>query len=697
MKKIDHQSIKDLEFPAIREIISEYCYGEKAKSVAEKLKPFDRFEQAELELLIHLDFYKIKTELSGFPRIEYDDLQPSFRFLKTQGSTLTLEHIVKIYRASLLVNDMIVFFKDRKEALSHLYSIFNEVYFTKEISEPIEKILDARFQVKDNASNPLMHIRRQMAEVRKKININFDRILRKMRSNELLGDTPEHFIRNRRVLAVQSSYKRSVLGTVVGSSKTGQLTYIEPRENEPLNYELEMLEDDERNEIARIFQVLTHELSGHYELIKSYSKLLVRLDLLNAKTRLAIQLKATLPRFEKAPKINYFQSRHPLLYLEHEKQKLPTHPQDIKLHPKRRMLVISGPNAGGKSITLKTAGLLQIMIQSGLMIPVDANSQAGWFDKIYSDIGDNQSIQNHLSTYSYRLKRMKLFLEETEESTLLLLDEFGTGSDPELGGALAEVFFEQLYRQKAFAVITTHYSNIKLKAAELEEAENASMLFDENTLKPLYKLSVGHPGSSFTFEVAQQNGIPTDLIQEARKKLKENKVNLDQLITQLQHEKVNYQEKIKNLKETEEETENIRLLYESSRNDYEEKYEKQQEFIENNNKYINYGKKLDKFIHQFTGKGKKEPVMGEIKKYLTQEKAKREEKLQKVKATEASKKPRKVEKPKKKAKKPIKVGSTVRMHGSKVNGEVIEMDETEATILMGNFKMTVSLDKIWAI
>ena len=518
-------------------------------------------------------------------------------------------------------------------------------------------------------------------------------------------DTKEAFVNDRRVLTVLSTHKRKIPGTVVGSSKTGSLTFIEPLANVALNNEYELLSDDEKKEIYRILQVLTREIAHLLPLIEAYQSILTEFDFINAKTKLALELNCCLPAIGDDMKIELIDVVHPILWKNNKALGKKTLSQYLYLDKSSRMLVISGPNAGGKSITLKTIGLLQLMLQAGLLVPVDPNSKMCFFQQVLTDIGDNQSIENELSTYSYRLKRMKHFLEVSNRKTLLLLDEFGTGSDPDLGGALAEVFFENLYNKKSFGVITTHYANIKLKADQLTNAINGCMLFDTETLEPLYKFSLGQPGSSFTFEVAQINGIPLDLIEEAKTRLDVRKVSMDKLLGELQKEKT-YLERLNN--------EHIaaQQLAQKAKNEYlekkerfEEKLKTQQETIEVNNKHINSGKKLKQFIDRFQAKNKKKdankPLLDEIAKYISLEKGKMEEtkRIEKLKTEIHLKKP--ISKRKKEIierdefeRFKIKVGSTVKLISTKQSGTVDEISGELVTVLFGFMRMKVEKEKL---
>jgi DNA mismatch repair protein MutS2 len=372
----------------------------------------------------------------------------------------------------------------------------------------------------------------------------------------------------------------------------------------------------------------------------------------------------------------------------------PTFPQSLRMDRDKRMLVISGPNAGGKSITLKTVGLLQIMLQSGLLVPVAPGSVMSFFASVLTDIGDNQSIENQLSTYSYRLKRMKHFLDVANRRSLVLLDEFGTGSDPDLGGALAEVFFEEMYNRKSFGVITTHYSNIKLKAAQLNHAINGCMLFNTKTLEPTYQLSIGQPGSSFTFEVAEINGIPKEMIEAAKKRMSKQKVQLDKMLASLQEEKTRFESLTANAQAAGDLASNAISEYERKSLRMEEKLQKQNETIERNNKYLNHGRKLVQFIESYNLRSKNKELLDDVKKYIAIEKTKvDDERKQKSIKKKVAKQNEEVEH-KQKRTESIKVGSLVKLENTKQTGTVIDLDRGQATVAIGVFKTKVDVQKL---
>ena len=366
-----------------------------------------------------------------------------------------------------------------------------------------------------------------MNTVRSKISQSFGAALSSYQGSGFLDDIRETVMGSRRVLAVKAMYRRKVKGVIHGSSKTGSIVYIEPQTTLAHTQELQNLIYDEKEEIDLILRTLTNYIRPFAADFNQFAELLILIDIHAAKAYYAKEMEGVIPIISDAQEIDIKKAYHPLLYLSNKVKKNITYPQDIHLHTENRIVVISGPNAGGKSITLKTVGLLQLMMQSGFLLPVDESSHMSVFERILTDIGDNQSIENELSTYSYRLKNMQRFLKKCDERTLFLIDEFGTGSDPELGGALAEIFLEVFYDRNAFGVITTHYSNLKLLANELPHMTNANMQFDGKSLQPTFHLLTGEAGSSFTFEVAEKNGIPYSLINKAKKKIERGKIRFD--------------------------------------------------------------------------------------------------------------------------------------------------------------------------
>jgi DNA mismatch repair protein MutS2 len=401
-----------------------------------------------------------------------------------------------------------------------------------------------------------------------------------------------------------------------------------------------------------------------------------------------------------------------LLLQAHKLENKPTHPQDVHLDPENRIVVISGPNAGGKSITLKTVGLLQLMLQTGILIPVHERSKAALFEQILTDIGDNQSIENHLSTYSYRLKNMKYFLRKCNANTLFLIDEFGTGSDPELGGALAEVMLEDFYEREAFGLITTHYSNLKALANELPAMVNANMQFDNKTLEPVFKLVMGEAGSSFTFEVAQKNGLPFNLINRAKKKIERGKVRFDATIAKLQKERSAMMKTGKSLKEKEDKVKSESDKMQTMNAKLKAKLTSYQELFDHNQRMIVLGNKVNELAERYFTNNKKRPLIAELLRIIETDNAKRKRKTaavakkdreQKKKLDEQVKKDLvKVRKEKKKQKKQVEVveqpkptlavGDQVRLFDGRSVGSIDAIEKQKAIVNYGAFTTQVSLD-----
>ncbi len=708
MRFEDHQTIQDLEFDQIRSQVASYCMSETAQKKISQLLPHKEIKDCKNILHATSELVEIKQSKLGFPHIDFDELHKEIKLLNIKSSVLQSDALMRILRASLLVNDILQSLKNRMNDFSYFAKLLDEVYYTKEIIELINGVLDASGQVKNDASPALAEIRKEMQQVRIKINRNFDREVKKLLKIGILSETKETYLNERRVLAVVSSHKRQVQGNVLGFSNSGNFTYIEPVVNMPLSNELEMLSDDERKEIHRILKALTEKISHFVVLIEAYHKALVRIDYINAQARFAIQTESVLPGLvENEARIELINAYHPLLQQANKAKGIKTMPQTLTMDVHSRMLVISGPNAGGKSISLKTVGLLQMMLQSGLLVPVDPNSKMSFFHQILTDIGDNQSIENQLSTYSYRLKRMKYFLENANKRTLFLMDEFGTGSDPELGAALSEVFFEALYNKKCFGVISTHYGNIKLKTEQLRNAVNACMLFDTESLTPLYQLEVGQQGSSFTFEVAQNIGIDPNLIAQAKERLGKQKVKMEHLLSDMQKEK-GRMERVNNeaiaAKKLAEKSEKAFQVKEQK---ITEKMEAQRIFIERNNQFVALGKKLNEFINSYglgvRSKTKNTEIFDDLKKFLTIEKTKRENLIKVEKAKKAAQKsnPKKTAKPNNSQEKvtPIVVGARVKIDNSKnlATVEAIDQKTKTATVVSGALRFNLPMDRLRVI
>jgi DNA mismatch repair protein MutS2 len=717
----DAKSISDLEFDEICLRLSKYCKSKKAQKNAENIKKFRSLDDVRSEFAILDEIQQIhSSEDLNMPHPASDSIDVALKLLHINNGVLTLEELLRVLTLCEGTQRLITFARQQKHSFPLIHQACEHISEVDSILKLILGILNEKRQIRDDATPQLAQIRKQMLSNKREIDKNFEKVLKKAKRDEVLADTLETFLDEKRLLTVISSFRGKVNGKVVGISAKGNVSYLEPESNLRLNEHQAQLRNEERSEIYRILSDLSDKLRSRKRDLEAFQRLLVRFDLYNAKVLFGFSYKGISPKINNESIFEWYDAKHPLLYLNNEEIAEKTIGQDIQLSRENRFLVISGPNAGGKSITLKTVGLVQMMFQSGLFVPLKVNSSCCWFEDILSDIGDNQSIQNQLSTYSYRLKRMKFFLENVNENTLLLLDEFGSGSDPELGGALAEVFYEQLYEKQCFAVITTHYANIKILTASLPEATNACMLFDSKELLPLYKLSIGQPGSSFTFEVASLNGISEELIAAAKEKVGQTKLKLDELTVELQKEKAALkslnQQSLKSTKDADA----SKREYDQKLAELIEKAEKQAAFFEQQNKYVNAGKRIFDLIKKYEKQETNKVLNEAVKRYVAKEKSKIVELKKALK--EAAKKAKmkskahallmekelkapelpKSKTPKKeveqkaapKVKRVFKEGDVATLKSSQQKGTIEEISGTKVSLLVGNFIITTKISEL---
>ena len=726
---ISQKTLDDLEFGSILKSIEEHCISDLGKQLIQHIKPISNKPDLFVELAQVKEYNSSIISENRIPNHYFEDITKEINLLKIENSCLETTSFLKIATNSETVNLLIVFFKKFNEYFPTLCNKAAEVEYTKSAINEIQQIITPFGEVHDKASAFLKNIRKEIHLVRAKIGSSFSREMSRYDSAGYLDDIRESVVDDQRVLAVQSMHRKKVKGSLLGSSKTGSIVFIAPQATIELHREFQNLQHDEKQEINRLLKVLTETIRPYFPLFISYQEYLSKLDCIGAKAKHGYENNALLPKFSKNKRIYFEDAYHPILLEKNRKAKLRIIPQTLELNEQQQIIVISGPNAGGKSITLKTIGLLQVMLQSGMLIPVDEHSETYFFDTILSDIGDNQSIENQLSTYSYRLKNMRGFLKRCNEHTLFLIDEFGTGSDPDLGGALAEIFLEEFYSKKAFGVITTHYSNLKVLANELENVSNANMQFDEQTLEPLFKLHIGQAGSSFTFEVAQKNGIPFSLINRAKKKVEGEKIRLDKTISKLQKERNQLQRNSQVLENEQLKAKAQTQNLSEKESKIKEKLSSFQELYDKNQKMLTYGRKSNELIHKYFQTNNKKELFAEFNKWILIEKTKYTElnpPLEKDKNTKTVKKAKvkeqkqkdialeKVEKEiltqvievrkekaiaakrvaKVKAAYKFKVNDKVRLIDGKACGIIDDIEKNKVTIDYGMFRTKATLDKI---
>lgn len=714
MISITEKTLQDLEFNTVLEAVSAACVTEPGKEQALSIAPFKDRETLLESLYQTSEYVSSYDNNNALPNHGFEPVNNEIKFLAIEDSYLEAPAFGKIASLSETTNTLIKFLEKFSDYYPTLYKRSVQVEYTKEIVKSIEKVVDKYGEIKDDASPDLQIIRRQMNEIKGRINQSFASALSHYNGLGYLDDIKETVVENRRVLAVLAMYRRKVKGSILGSSKTGSIAYIEPEATLKYSRELNNLEYEEKEEVKHILKTLSNIIRPYVPLLQDYQQFLTDIDVTAGKAKYARRINGILPKITDEKRLFFRDAYHPILYLNNKRKQETTYPQTIELTQENRIIVISGPNAGGKSITLKTIGLLQLMLQCGLLIPVHERSETFLFDRILTDIGDNQSIENHLSTYSYRLKNMNYFLRKCNDKTLFLIDEFGTGSDPELGGALAETFLEEFYHREAFGIITTHYTNLKMLANELPFATNANMLFDEKSLEPMYKLILGQAGSSFTFEVAQKNGIPYGLINRAKKKIEKGKVRFDKTIATLQKERSKLEKTSQILKEEETKAREESKKMEGINSRIQQKLESYQELYDANQRLIYIGQKLDDISEKYFNNKNKKELIGEFLKMVEIENSKRKKlapKEKKIKETqqkqivaeiqekvEAIRKEKKEKKLKEKSvEKPkaiLKIGDRVRMTDGKAVGTLDAIEKNKATVNYGIFTSKVDLESL---
>ncbi len=531
VKFFPESTLHQLEFDKVKNLLALHCRTEMAKQKAEDLRIHTRKEFIDIALQQTNEFKLIISSGMHFPNDFTVNIARDLKLLGIPGASLSGEQFILIRRLADNTAGIFRWFSaEVRDTYPGLSKVIDNNYYEKAVKELIEQVLDETGMVKDNASEALADIRMKLYRKRNELRRIFDRIVAKLNKAGHLADIEESFMNGRRVLAVLAEQKRTIKGVLHSESDSRRTSYIEPEETTELNNEIFSLEYEETKEIFRILRVLTQQLSMYAPLLQSWYAISGEFDFIRAKGKFAIDINGSYPMVIDRAHVELVRAYHPLLMLYNQRNGKSTFPVDIKLTHEQSILVISGPNAGGKTVTLKTVGLLQIMLQAGLLVSVSPDSTMGIFKQLLIHIGDTQSIEFELSTYSSHLKNMKHFMENANGKTLFFIDELGSGSDPNLGGAFAEVIMEELAYKHAFGIVTTHYLNLKVMANKVKGIINGAMQFDEEKLLPLYKLQIGKPGSSYTFSIAERIGLDKKLIERARKLVDEDQFRLDKLL-----------------------------------------------------------------------------------------------------------------------------------------------------------------------
>lgn len=686
MKNLKKSVREELEFDKILDLIIDKTQSPKNKNYFKNIRPYSNYDNLNTAFK-KLEEFGYAREDQTFPSFQYQNLQNAIKLLRIENSILEVDDFFSILHAIDFSNKVFKFLKNNPTNWHRIRSIFGQISVEKDLVRKILGVFTAQREIKDNASDKLQAIRLKINTCLRVSSQHFSQCLSKYGSAGYLADTRETYLNEKRLLAVLAEHRRKVNGRRLGESKTGSVVYIEPKECAHVNEELLKNKEDAKEEIRRILLELTNEFRLRRDWLIELAKVQEELDRLEAKIQLARLYKGIIPNYTAEKSMEWQDAFHPLLLIKYKETNTKVHPQSLGLNNFQHMIVISGPNAGGKSISLKTVGLLQLMFQCGFPVPAHEESVFCLVEEIFTDIGDNQSIENELSTYSHRLKKMKEILEGANEQSMILIDEFGSGSDPILGGALASVFFEELYKKGCFSVLTTHYGNIKLMAEEMSGVQNASMLFDEKKLKPLYKLHIGKPGSSFTFEVATNMGIPPELIENAKEKVSLENIRYEELINQYQRLNTALEKEKHNLRKKTQRTHTLKKEFDKKLEYIENREKRLYDQTEEYQRQVSLGKKMEKVILQYK-KGKKTKEVFNQFKRLVEVESKVPVEVKKVKRPPVFKE--------RKSKEVInfKIGDKVKLVGGHDVGEIVDLKKDKALVLFGVMKTQIACSRL---
>lgn len=692
-------------FDKIRDLLNVNCLSQLGRDKVSEMC-FSSDYEVVLDLVNQTaEFVRILKEEDDFPVSNYYDVRDCLRKIAVEGTYLTSAELFDLRRSVETIGLLVRFFNNKEEEqYYYLKKLAGDVFVFPELLALIDRILDKFGQVKDNASPQLLEIRREMLAVQSSISRSLQGILRQAQSDGFVDKDVNPTMRDGRlVIPVSPAFKRKIKGIVHDESATGKTVFIEPEVVVEANNKIRELESRERREVIRILTSVTNEIRPRVdELFFSY-EFLAQIDFIRAKALFAVQTNSVLPVTENRVVVDWYHAVHPLLFLSHQRQGKSVVPLDITLDKGDRILLISGPNAGGKSVCLKTVGLLQYMFQCGMLVPMAEGSHIGFFEKIFIDIGDEQSIENDLSTYSSHLTNMKFFVKNCNAKTILLIDEFGGGTEPQIGGAIAESLLGHFNDKQAFGVITTHYTNLKHFATETEGIVNGAMLYDRHLMQPLFRLEIGNPGSSFAIEIARKIGLPESVIAEASEKVGADYINMDKYLQDIARDKRYWETKRQNIRQKEKRIEELEAKYESelsainaqrkevvrqAKSESKQMLEQANAMIENTIRKIKEAqaekektKEIRKEFERFKSENSDEANVPEnsIDKKIAKLKEKQRQKGQGPQSKELA---------------ALKIGDNVRIKGQNGAGEIIELQGKNAVVAFGMLKTSVKVDKL---
>lgn len=697
------------EFVKIRELLKNYCLSNSGTEKVDNMQFYTDIEIIRFHLNLTHEFKHILQFKENFPVSYFIDTKIYFDRTQSIGTYLTPPELFDIVRSLSTIRSIINFFKkDEENNYPTLKELAKDVVFYPFVIERINKVIDKYGEIKNNASPKLATIRNDLSKKQSSVSQTVHKILKREIAKGTVDNDAEISVRdNKLLIPVDSGNKRKINGIIYGESSSGRTSYIEPIEVVTLNNEIKELEFAETREIRKILSELTDELRPYYYDLKMSYEFMARVDFIRAKALFALSIDGIKPKLTEENKINFINAKHPLLLLAYKNTEKEVIPSDFIVNNDHRILIISGPNAGGKSVSLKTVSLLQYMLQCGLLIPVRDISETGIFESVFIDIGDEQSIENDLSTYSSHLKNMKFFTEHANEQSLFLIDEFGTGTEPMLGGAIAEAVLESLHQSGAKGIITTHYTNLKHFADSNEGILNAAMLYDNENMRPLYQMETGKPGSSFAFEIAEKTGLKKSILNTAKSKIDQNQIDFEAALKQAQTEKRKLKQSKRNIRTTETKLRETLELYEdelekvlsNKKQILKEAKQQAEEIINSANKRIE--KTILEIKKSNAEKEETKKLRTELNDYIRKEKEKQRledekinKKIEKIKQKQNKRNKSAKDPEKKPVKREITVGDHVKIIGMNTVAEVISIEKNKAVVISNNVQLSVDKDKL---
>ena len=694
-------------FAAVRLGIRSNCVSSIGRRYCDEMAFLTQYKEVETALRQVAEMLAILNSGEDVPLHNVRDIETLLRTLEIPGMFLTADELSSLRKCLAAMEDVRSYFAGKTDDGVSSYPYLSEVVSSIETfricRDSIERIIDPLGEVRDSASAELAQIRSQLSSMSGTINSVMRRVMAKAVKDGIIDtDTSPAMRDGRLVLPILPMHKRKISGIVHDESSSGKTVFIEPAEVVEVNNRVRELQIEERREIRRILLDIASELRPYVSEMSASSEVLGIVDFIHAKALYARKVDASMPHLYKHPQLEMYHARHPGLEESLNKNGKDIVPLDIVLDYQNRLLVISGPNAGGKSVCLKTVGVVQYMTQCGVLPTVYENSHIGLFEDIFIDIGDDQSIEDDLSTYSSHLKNMTRIVRSGRKSSLVLIDEFGGGTEPQIGGAIAQAILKKMNGLEMWGVVTTHYQNLKLFAEETPGLINGSMLYDRQKMKPLFQLAIGHPGSSFAIEIARKTGLPAEIIDDARKIVGSDYVNMDKYLLDIARDRRYWENKRMSIRQKEKKVEETLERYSAQA---EELRLKRNEIISEakaqaKNILDSSNAAIERTIHEIRRTQAEKEATLEARKQMIEEKGRlmsdsaKEHKL--LKKVPKSRKNKSVENVQVNTpiQRPIMIEDVVKLDGEGMPGRVVEVKGRQATVIFGQLKTTVKLDRL---